>query len=126
LLVDLFECLNSFDLILTWYGSRFDIPFIITRGLKFGLQPPDKNFRRDLCLCARGFGALGSNRLVTWDKWLFGKALKTGLTFEMMLEAIRGNKGAIDEYIDHCDRDVLSTERIYKRCMPVYGKLRRN
>ena len=125
LLKDLVKCLDSFDLILGWYSSRFDFPFTVTRCLKYRLKVPTKNFRRDLCLSARGFGKLNNNRLASWDRWLFGKATKTNLTFERKLGAIRGNKEDIDFYVDHCEKDVFSTERIYKQVMPVLGKLRR-
>ena len=125
LLSDLCKSLNSFDLIIGWYSSRFDFPFTNTRCLKYRIPTPEKKFRRDLCLSARGFGKLNNNRLATWDRWLFGKATKTPLAFEMKLGAIRGEKWAIDKYVDHCERDVFSTERIYKVQMPLLGKLRK-
>lgn len=127
LVKDLINCLNTFDLTAGWFSSRFDTPFINTRALKHGLMPPLKKFRRDLCLCARGFGKLNSNRLANWDRWLFGKATKTSLTLSAKLGAIRGEKWAIDYYVDHCEKDVFSTERIYKKFANanLLGKLRK-
>ena len=124
---DLVKCLDSYDLVLTWYGSRFDIPFTNTRALKWGIKTLDKNFRRDLCLCARGFGKLRNNRLATWDKYLHGgKTDKTFLDFDVWIQAMRGDKKSLQYIVTHCEADVLVTEKVYKKVMPLLGKLRKN
>lgn len=125
LIKDVIAKLNEFDVVLTWYGSRFDFPFLNTRAFKHNLTPPRREFRRDLCLAARGFGKLRNNRLYNWEKYLFGETNKTFLDFQVWIEAIRGDKKSINDIVHHCEMDVLSTERIYKRVLPVLGKLRR-
>lgn len=122
---ELVKEMNTYDLLVHWYGSMYDIPFINTRALKHRIKPPVRNFRRDLCFVARGSGKLKNNRLATWGSFLFGKSGKTFLDFSVWLQAMRGDKKAIDYIVDHCQKDVLETERIYKEFMPLLGKLRR-
>lgn len=122
---ELIKKMNTYDLIITWYGSQYDIPFINTRALKHRIAPPHKNFRRDLCFVARGVGKLKNNRLATWGSFLFGKSGKTFLDFSVWLSAIRGDKKAIDYIVEHCEKDVLETEKIYKVFGPLLGKLRK-
>lgn len=121
----LIDEMNRYDLIVHWYGSRFDIPFINTRALLHKLRPPVKNFRRDLCFVARGIGKLKNNRLATWGRFLFGKSGKTFLSPQVWLQAMRNNKESLDYVVYHCEKDVLETERIYKKFMPMMGKLKR-
>jgi len=125
LIRELIKLMNSFDLIITWNGSRFDIPFINSRALKFRMKPPLRKFRRDLYFVARANGRLRSNRLAVWDEFLHGKALKTPVTPSIWNKAIRGDKDALDFITDHCVRDVISTEKVYKKLIPLLGKLKR-
>ena len=125
LIADLVSCIDEYDLILTWYGSRFDIPFVNTRALFHNIKVPQRNFRRDLCFNARGSFCLSNNKLVTWGNFLFGKSGKTTLEFKIWRSAMRGEKWAIDYIVTHCEKDVLETEKIYKKFMPTMGKLRR-
>ncbi len=119
------KLMNSFDCLVHWYGSRFDIPYINTKALGYGLKPPAKNFRRDLCFIARGIGKLPNNRLATWGRFLFGKSGKTFLDPDIWKAARKGNKKAIKYIVTHCEKDVIETERIYKLFMPTMGKLKR-
>ena len=121
----LIKKMDEHDLVITWYGSRFDIPFINTRAMYHKLKVPRKEFRRDLCFVARGIGKLKNNRLATWGKFLFGKSGKTFLDYSIWLSAMRNERKAIDYIVYHCQKDVLETEKIYKRFIPLLGKLRR-
>lgn len=122
---ELVKKMNSFDLILTWYGSMFDIPMINTRALRHRLLPPVRNFRRDLCFVSRGSLKLTNNRLATVDEFLNGHAMKTRLKRRIWDNAFRGDRKAIAYIVDHCDKDVIGTEKNYKRMMPLLGELRR-
>lgn len=122
---DLIAYLDSFDVIVTWYGSRFDLPFINTRALGHGLQPPRREYRRDLCFVARGVGKLKNNRLATWGRYLFGKSGKTFLPWSCWQRAMRGDNKAIGEIVTHCKADVIETEKIYRKFLPLLGKLKR-
>lgn len=122
---ELVKEMNSYDLLVHWYGSGFDIPFVNSRALYHNLMPPQRNFSRDLCYVARGIGKLRNNRLATWGKFLFGQTGKTSLAMAQWLRAIRGERAALNYVVDHCRKDVIETERIYKRFSPLLGKLKR-
>jgi uncharacterized protein YprB with RNaseH-like and TPR domain len=119
------KLLNSFDLLIGWNTSGFDFPFINSRAMKYRILPPQRNFRHDLLFVARGIGQLRSNRLVVWDEFLNGHALKTVTSPKTHIDSIRGVREAINFIVDHCERDVISTEKIYKRFIPLLGKLKR-
>lgn len=125
LLKDLVKELNKYDLIIGWYSSRFDFPFINARTLHHGVTPPVKNFRRDLCLSARGNMALTRNSLANVSRFLIGSTNKTYTEYPTWLEATRGDKKAIDYLVDHCEKDVLDTEKVYKKVALTLGKLKR-
>lgn len=126
LVKDLVKGMDSFDIILTWYGSRFDIPFINGRC---ALQPnpryPRREFRRDLCFSSRANYALTRHSLENVERFMFGKTEKTRTDFDIWLRGMRGDTKALDYLVDHCEKDVRGTERVYKKMLPLLGKLRR-
>lgn len=122
---ELVDAMNEYDLILTWYGSRFDIPFINTRALKHRIRPPFKKYRRDLCFIARGSFKLKNNKLFTWGQFLFGQSGKSRLAWALWLRCMRGCLGSLKYIVKHCEKDVAETEKIYKEFLPVLGKLKK-
>lgn len=122
---ELVKAMDGYDLILTWYGSQFDLPFINTRALLYKIKTPDRNFRRDLCYVSKGSLKLKNNRLATVGRFFFGKSGKSFLAWTIWQRAMRGCMDSVDYIVDHCQKDVLETEKIYKRIMPVLGKLRK-
>lgn len=118
--------LNKYDLLVGWFSSRFDIPFLNTKAIQYKMLPPQRNFRRDLCFVSRFSLKLKNNRLATVGKWLFGESGKTFLDWAVWLKAQRGDKKAIGYIVRHCEKDVLETEKVYKRFIPLLGVLRKN
>lgn len=116
------KCMNSFDLIVGWYSSRFDIPFLNSRALKFRLNPPVRNFRRDLCFNARGSLKLRNNKLFTVGQFLFGQSGKTVINPKIWNDAIRGKRPALNYVVKHCELDVIETAKIYRRMLPLIGR----
>ena len=119
------EELDKYDLLIGWYSSGFDFKFLNTRALIHNLKPPDRNYRRDLCFISRANLQLRNNKLATINQSIFGKSHKTFLRPEIRRAAIRGEKWAIDFYVDHCEWDVRDTLRTYKKFMPLLGKLKK-
>lgn len=119
--------MNTFDLLVGWYSSRFDHPFMNTRALLHGLNPPQKNFRRDLWMTSRCYLKLRSNRLATVGGFLFGKTKKNAITPAYWNGAIRGEKKSLDYVVRHCELDLEETLRVYKKMLPFLSKrLRKN
>lgn len=117
--------LNTYDLLVGWYSSGFDFKFLNTRALIHNLKPPDRNYRRDLCFVSRGNLQLRNNKLATVNQSLFGNSSKTFIYPKARRAAMRGEKWAIDFYVNHCRADVRDTLRTYKKFMPLLGKLKK-
>lgn len=118
LIRELVSKLKEFDVIVTWNGNRFDMPFINTKLIRYGLKPLGLKYYRDLCAIARARFRTSNNRLRTWGNFLLGASRKTFTTSRIRLDAIRGKKYALDFIVNHCRIDVEETERLYKKMLP--------
>ena len=114
--------LNKFDVLVTWYGSRFDFPFINTRALRNRLLPPVKNYRRDLWITCRFNFKLARNSLEHAHRFFFGYSNKTHTTPDMWDKILRGDKRALHWVEAHVRVDVKETEDLYKLFAPLYPK----
>lgn len=117
-----FKLMNQFDLLVGWYSSQFDFPFLNARAIKYRMKPAKKQYRRDLKFVASSNFKIRNNRLATWDEFLFGKNSKTRITPDFFNGAIRGEKKALDYVVKHCEIDVRETERVYKAMLPFMGE----
>lgn len=119
------EEMNRYKLIVGWYISRYDIPMLNSRAVKHGINPPQRNYRRDLWFSSRASLALSNNRLATVGNFLYGKSGKTFLDWDIWDRAGRGDREALDYIVEHCEKDVIETERVYKDFLPLLGPLRK-
>ena len=107
--------IQQFDRLVGWYSSCFDIPFIRTRALKWGIEFPRWGtiWHTDLWNVARKKLKLRNNRLQTACE-LFGVPAKdTRLTPEICMSSRAGDSGAIAQVLKHNIEDVYSTEELY-------------
>jgi uncharacterized protein YprB with RNaseH-like and TPR domain len=109
------EDMKKFDRIVTWYGSRFDLPFIRSRAIAHRLQfpLPKTIWQTDGWRIARDKLAISSNRLKSVSKLALGKTQKTEIENEYWLRALQGDKNAMSYILDHCKKDVLDLEKVY-------------
>lgn len=125
LVSDLNNYLDEQDLVIGWYSSRYDFPFLNARSLMNNLLPPVRNYRRDLWFCSKGNLALNSHRLAHVARHMTGATSKTALTFKHKIGVINGKKESYNYYVEHCKFDVIDTEKVYKKLIPLLGKLRK-
>lgn len=116
------KILDSYDLIITWYGIKFDHPFLDTRAALHKLKFQDRNYRRDLWYSSRSRFKLRSNRLAVVGEFLFGKSGKNSITPKYWNKAIRGEKEGMDYVAHHNYLDLLETAKVYKRMMPLFAE----
>lgn len=104
-----------FDRIVGHYSSRFDIPFIRNRALMLGIDFPGYGELKqaDTWRIARSKLKLNSNRLKTVADSILGKTQKTEIKYIYWIQALQGNKKAINYILDHCRKDVLDLEKVY-------------
>lgn len=109
--------LASHDFIVTFYGSRFDLPFLFTRLKSLGLKGLGPYRHIDLYYYVRYYLRLHSNRQQVVAETLFGKSYKTRILGRVWESAVRGDQPSLDYIVDHCIKDTKELERIFLRCI---------
>jgi uncharacterized protein YprB with RNaseH-like and TPR domain/predicted RNA-binding Zn-ribbon protein involved in translation (DUF1610 family) len=118
LIAEASEFLDSADLHVTHYGSKFDVPFVNTRALYHALPSLAPVPHVDTWRVARYQMKLNNNRLQTVTEF-FGGADKTRLDGINAMKAFAGNKRAMDDIVKHCEIDVEVLENAYFKMRPV-------
>lgn len=125
LVKEIHKIINSADVIVSYYGRRFDIPFINSRLIaadssKF-LAIPD-SAHVDLWQTARYKLKLHSNRLASIVEFLALHNQKTPVKGRHWMEARYGDRDALKYIVDHCAADVLALEEAYILLRPLISK----
>jgi len=123
-LVKLVQHLRSFDVVVTWNGRFFDIPFLTTRLLSHGLDPRPVAMMRHLDL-----NEVVKNRLKLTFTYLdhvcdfFGIEKKRGTMGmdvpRLYVRALEGDRKALGVIRDHCLDDLQATRKVYLRLKPL-------
>jgi len=113
---ELMDAFQNFDIIYTYYGSRFDIPFVRTRTLIHGLEfiPRGQIIHRDLYYLARRCLKLSSNRLANVCRVL-GIEGKTNIEQRYWVLANTGNPTALKYIAEHNKGDVDILEKVHEK-----------
>ena len=114
------DALREYDYIVTWFGDRFDMPFMSTRLLLTEQEMIGDKYHIDLIHTSRWKFLFNSNRLQSVEEALMdGKSQKTRLSRMLWAQAQSFNykirKPALDYILDHCVKDVQSLEEIWDR-----------
>lgn len=114
------------DMQVTWYGKRFDLPFVQTRRLSHGLTPLPNIPHFDGWETARKRLKFHSNRLATVQDFLELPDAKTPLSFRSLSKCLGGNEAALAEIVHHCSQDVKVLEQAYDKLRPFGGDFHPN
>ncbi len=119
LVQSLVDALKGYSIIYTYYGSRFDIPFIRTRALIHGIDFPmyRQVMHRDLYFDVRSKLKLNSNRLA-YAAQALGIKGKTPINQKYWMHALSGDHTALNYILEHNKGDVLVLERLHKKLAP--------
>lgn len=111
----LIEDVGQFDKIVTYYGKRFDVPYIRTRALSTGVEFPVYGTLShiDLYFVLRHRFKLSSNRLENACRVLLNKTQKTRIENKFWRGGTRGDKKSLQYILDHNRKDVLDLEKLY-------------
>lgn len=123
LAVTLREELSRYDLIVSYNGSRFDIPFLNTRLAAEGERGLSAKRHKDLLYVMRYKFRLQSNSLKNVGNFFFGHTVKTDMDKRTWRAAHAGSRTAYNEVIDHCRMDVIELARVWHRVKDVAGPL---
>lgn len=124
---ELLEEMKKYDVLCTYYGTGFDIPFIRSRALKCGLIFPfyKEINHLDLYYVARNRLKLHSSRLASVCAFL-GIEGKTAIDNEYWAKAVSGNDEALKYILEHNKGDVEILERVHNYLMPYMQNTRRS
>lgn len=108
---------QQFDRLITYYGSRFDIPYIRTRCLRWGLGFPayGDRFHTDAYDVVKHRLKLHRSRLETASQFLNIPSKQHRLNPEVWQGCQAGNKKNIDYVVKHNVEDVISLEKLWMK-----------
>jgi hypothetical protein len=110
------------EIVVGHYLEFYDIPFLQTRRLMKGLKPMPVAAQCDTWRIAKKRLKFHSNRLAAIISALKCPFKKTELKGDIWIEAMAGDKKAIDYVATHCKYDVLSLEWIYNKLRPYWDR----
>ncbi|RLG57268.1 MAG: hypothetical protein DRN83_02275 [Hadesarchaea archaeon] len=114
------EKLKDCELLVTWYGSGFDIPFLVGRGLVQGVDLANlfKIKMLDLCEWSRAHLLLSSYKLSSVARFL-GVGSSTdfhgGDVSTLFKLAARSDPEARKLIVDHCKEDLILLRRVHEK-----------
>ena len=114
---ELIDTVNKFDRIITYYGIRFDIPFIKTRAEKWGLDFPAYRdlWQTDVYFIAKANLLLHSTRLMHVCDLLGIPSKEHKLIPDIWMKAKSGHVPSLEWIFTHCQEDVASLEMAHER-----------
>ena len=115
------DCINDickYKRLYTYYGTKFDLPFIRSRALKWKLDFPPFGLiqHQDLYYLVRNKLKLSRNRLEAVCEFL-GIEGKTKLEGGIWVRAAVGNKECLEYILKHNIGDVKILEKTHKRIL---------
>jgi uncharacterized protein YprB with RNaseH-like and TPR domain len=124
LLLSLLERLEKYDIIVTWAGNGFDIPFLTTRLLKHGLDPRvflSKNLLDLNEVVKRNLRLTFTYLDHVCDFFdIERKDLLTGLDVPFLyVKAMEGDRFALKRIRQHCLDDLRVTREIFLKLKPL-------
>lgn len=112
LLEDVAKILGQADMWVTWYGSKFDIPFLQTRMTHHKMSWLPNIPHTDLLFHSRSKFKMHSNRLAAVSEFM-GWGSKTPVLGDHWVRAIAGYKESLMYVTKHCRKDVQVLEKGY-------------
>lgn len=116
LISDCIRDMKNFDVLMGYYSSRFDIPFLRSRALYWNLKFPiyGELMHKDIWYMVRTKLCLHSNRLETACQHLGIKG-KTHMDGTYWITALTGNEEALKYILEHNKMDVIILEKLHDR-----------
>ena len=111
--------IEKYDRIVTWYGTRFDLPYVRSKALYFDIPFPryQELYHTDLWYQSRSKLRLHSNRLGTVCQYFGIPAKGHPMTPDLSIRAGRGDSDALETVLEHCREDTIATDKCYDLLM---------
>jgi len=101
--------IEQYDIIVTWNGKHFDLPFLDARLGEYGLRPLQAPRHEDLMFTFRRHLRcmhIANSKLDTVARHLRLPVQKTPMIPQQWVKAIGGHRPSYDRIITHCEHDV--------------------
>lgn len=118
------EQFKEIDVLLTWNGKLFDVPFVNARRMQHGLVALEPMKHVDLMYQARKLRTRGS-RLDGVAKDLRFTHQKIDVPAWRWVHAAEGDQKAIDLIVKHCEQDVRMTAEAWGKFRPMVVRITR-
>ena len=114
ILQELIDCFNSFDIIYTYYGTKFDLPFVRTRSIIAGLDFPVVGSlkHKDTYYIIKNKFNLHRKSLEVACEVLLGKTNKTHWMGDHWIGAVQGKSDSLAYIDEHCRNDVFDLKAL--------------
>jgi uncharacterized protein YprB with RNaseH-like and TPR domain len=121
---ELIDTLRKFDRVYTFYGTKFDLPFVRTRAIVHGLDFPifQTLYHKDVYYIVRNKFRLHSNKLVVACEVLLGKSDKTRITPDYWTKALMGDQKSLDYILQHCRYDCTDLALLHRKVEDYAGR----
>lgn len=113
------EVYDKADYSVAHYGSRFDLPMVVTKCVQYDIPVPAPKPLVDTWWVARKRLKLHSNRLEAIANWLQTLDQKTGIMPEEWRRAMCGDRKALKYVVEHCHADIAVLEKVYEKLRPL-------
>ena len=110
----------------TWYGIKFDEPYVRAKLAKYRMPTLPHIHHTDLWKTCRKEFSLSSNRLENCAEFLGVEHEKEKLSHFVWQDAQFGNKNALNRIVYRCKIDVLLLEDVYNVMLPYIRSSRYN
>lgn len=118
---------SRFDVIVTYYGSRCDLPYMRTRALKWNIPFPQYGYIKhiDLFYLVKNKLSLNRNKLETACQ-LLGIEGKNHVIGDYWIRAVTGHIPSLKYILKHNKLDVIITEKLYEKMITFSAKTNRS
>jgi hypothetical protein len=118
------NALEQYDLIVTYNGIQFDIPFLNTRLRRWGQRELRCPRHKDLLYTARYKLRLSNNQLATVARFHRCTVVKTPMEPEWWTMALGGHRPSYRYIIRHCQNDVRVLAEVWEKMKHLVGDIR--
>lgn len=118
---------SKFDVVVTYYGTGCDLPYMRTRALKWNLPFPQYGYIKhiDMYYLVKHKLSLNRNSLENACA-LLGIEGKNHVFGDIWIRAVTGHKPSIDYILKHNKLDVIILEKLYNRMITFSAKSNRS
>lgn len=117
--------LEKYQVIVTFYGKLFDVPFLNSRLIRHGLPPLDKKHHIDMYFVVRWSTALSRRNQAHLLEWLTTPEKKMSVSPNVWAEMSVNPNEKLAVLKERCESDVAGLEALYGRAKALIREITR-